>query len=163
MTRRRVVAVASLAFVVLAGCSGSSESADRDEAVVTSSSTSTAPAPTFTGDADSPFCRLLETADERPVRDPFEAGLDPREVEIRMRALQLRFGEFADVAPSELSGEIEQLVASLDELDETLADAGYDFGTLAEQDADVSAFDAPAFADTATRIGAYRDQVCAGA
>lgn len=52
------------------------------------------------------------------------------------------------------------LGAALDDLDAALDAAGYDFTALAGSGADVSAFDAPQFVETATRIDAYRRQVC---
>ena len=52
-------------------------------------------------------------------------------------------------------------MTSLDQLGTLLAGAGYDFTELARTEADVNAFDDPAFAETATRIAAYREQVCA--
>lgn len=151
------------AVILLSACRGGSDD-------VASSTTTTEPAasatsttsPEFAGEPDSEFCSLVNSADERPVRDPFEAGLDPPEVRVRFRALQLRFEELAAVAPPELGDDLDALVDSLDELDVVLADAGYDFGRLAGTDADVSAFDDPRFVDTATRLASYRAQVCQG-
>ena len=153
--------LALLVTATLAACSGGSDDASAPSSSTTTASTTSTTVPTYTGDPDSDFCRLVTSADERPVLDPFETGLDANDVEVRFRALQLRFQEFDDVAPPELAPDLDALVASLDQLGGVLADAGYDFTELAKSEADVSAFDDPAFAETAARISAYRDQVCA--
>lgn len=149
-------------LVALAACSGDDGGSLPPTSTATSSATdeTTTTVPEFTGDAGSPFCALVTAADDRPVLDPFEAGLEPQEVELRFRAMQIRFAEFAEVAPSELADDLADLVTALDDLDTALDAAGYDFASLAESGADLSAFDAPQFFETATRIDAYRTQVC---
>ncbi len=156
----RVLAAVVVASALVACSGGSDGSAAPASSTTTANATSTT-VPTYTGDPDSEFCRLVTSADERPVLDPFEAGLDANDVEVRFRALQLRFQEFDDVAPPELAPDLDALVGSLDQLGTLLAGAGYDFSELATSEADVAAFDDPAFAETAARISAYRDQVCA--
>ncbi len=155
------VLAALVAAVAVAACSGGSDGRAAPADSTTTASTTSTTVPTYTGDPDSEFCQLVTSADERPVLDPFEAGLEANDVEVRFRALQLRFQEFDDVAPPELAPDLDAVVASLDQLGALLASAGYDFTELAQSEADVAAFDDPAFAETAARISAYRDQVCA--
>lgn len=155
------LAVACCASALL-GCSGGSGSGSPTSAPSEPSATSTSTLVTYVGDPDSPFCRLVADAESRPVRDPFEPDLDPGEVQVRFRALRLRFAEFATVAPPELAPDLEALVRSLDDLDSLLAANDYDFDSLAASGADMSAFDDPAFVDTASSISAYRTQVCDG-
>ena len=93
------VLLALLVTAVLAACSGGSDHAGAPSSSTTTTSTTSTTVPTYTGDPDSAFCHLVTSADERPVLDPFEADLDPTDVEIRFRALQLRFQEFDDAAP----------------------------------------------------------------
>ena len=148
----------AVACLLLAACSD-----DAGAPEPSSSSTTTSSSPTtvvFAGNADSAFCRLLGEAADRPVLDPFEAGLDAGEVELRFRALQLRFGEFADVAPPELEADLDVLVAALDDLGDELDAVDYDFAALAESGADVGGVDDPEFADASDRIAAYGEQVC---
>lgn len=116
--------------------------------------------PDFEGDSDSAFCRRSRAAADQPVLDPFASGLEPREVELRFRALASRFRAFEDVAPPPLAGDLELLVATFDDFAELLESADYDFDRLAERDVDLSLFDDPALARVATRLEAYQDQVC---
>lgn len=159
--RRLAVVPVILLAVLLAGCSDDAgdETAAPDP-TTTSSTSTTSTTVTFTGDPDSEFCRLVVSSEDRPVLDPFEAGLDPAEVKVRFLSLRLRFDEFAAAAPAELADDLDELVSGLDTLEQELAAAGYDFAVLAESGADVSGFDDESFADTAVRIAAYRQQVC---
>ena len=115
----------------------------------------------FEGDADSAFCRATRDAAERPVLDPFEPRLDPREVELRFRALAQRFGTFADLAPEPLADDLALLDERFDRLAAVLQDADYDFEALVGSGEDLSLFDAPELAAVATRLAAYQEQVCA--
>ena len=163
MTRRRrrgrsVLAAAALLVTACNGGDGGPSEKERADPAETS--TSEGSLPTFTGDPDSDFCRLIRTAGERPVLDPFESELPPREVELRFRALQSRFGEYAEVAPPELREVLDDLVDALADLGRILDEHDHDFGELAASGADVTVFDAPEFVDAGTRIAAYQSQVC---
>ena len=155
------------AFVLLVGvsaCSGDDRQPPSAAPEETTSSTATAPTtvPDFSGDPDSEFCELVRGAGDRPVLDPFEAGLEPREVELRFRNLQSRFAEFADASPPELEPILDELLVALEQLGTILDDHDYDFAQVAESGADTSVFDDPAFTDAAARISAYETQVCSG-
>ena len=155
------LAVAALLVGSCSGGDGADAAGSPDASTTTLASTSVAAdAPVFTGDPDSEFCQLSRAAADRPVLNPFEAGLDPREVELRFRALSSRFRAFHDVAPEPLADDLDQLVATFDDFARILQDAGYDFGRLAEQNVDVSTFDDPALQRVAERLAAYQDQVC---
>ena len=93
--------------------------------------------------------------------DPFEAGLDPDDVEVRFRALRFRFHDLADVAPPELRRRHRRLgrVASTSSAP-CSPEHGYDFGELAASEAGVAAFDDPAFADIAAGSPPTATQVC---
>lgn len=166
MTGRRRCARSTIllaAALLVAACDGGEGGPpDRDRAETTSSTTSrpASSVPRFTGDPDSDFCRLIRTAGERPVLDPFDPELPPREVELRYRALENRFGEYAAVAPPELEGVLDDLVDALAALGEILDDHQYDFAALAASGEDITVFDAPEFVDAGTRIAAYQSQVC---
>ncbi len=125
---------------------------------IVESTTSTA-APQFSGDPDSAFCAAV--LDDRPVLDPFESGLDAREVELRLRALVVRADQLAAVAPPDLTDDVAMLADGLTALDEALDAHGYDFGAAGAADADLSFLDSPEFTDVGVRVAAYRDQVCA--
>jgi hypothetical protein len=163
---RRVLAaaaVAAVAAVLFAGCGDDDGSADDAAPTATVSDDvplDTGEPPVFRGDPDSEFCQRSRDSADRPVLDPFAPGLEPREVELRFRALAQRFGEFADVAPEPLTEDLDLLDERFGELAELLDAAGYDFERLAQQGADVSAFDDPAFEAVAQRLAAYQDQVC---
>jgi hypothetical protein len=164
---RRLLALALVAgAVLLAAACGDDDGVD-DAAGDPSADTTTAPAPPttavpdFEGDPDSAFCQRSREAAERPVLDPFEAGLDPREVELRFRALAQRFEGFAELAPEPLADDLALLDRRFDELAGILAGAGYDFERLATSGQDLSLLDDPALADVATRLAAYQAQVCA--
>ena len=155
MILRRGPCVLALAALVLVGCSSGG---DADDDAQARSTTTTTEVPLFSGDPDSAFCRLAR--EDRPVLDPFEPGLEPREVELRVRQLRNRFDEFAAAAPSELRTELRSLVDALEELDVLLEEHDYDFGALADSGADTSMFDRSEFGGVAVRIAAYRQQVC---
>ncbi len=161
MTRSAWAVLAAIA--ALAGCSGATDDpeavASTTTAAVVAPTETTAP-PTFTGDGSSAFCLALADADDRPVLDPFEAGLEAREVELRLRALVVRAGQLSDAAPPELAADVSSLAAGLAAVDETLAAHEYDFGAAGAADADLSFLDAAEFVDVGVRIAAYRAQVC---
>lgn len=159
---RSVRALAVLSILLLAACSGGDDDASPGHSSTTTGASGSSSTTTviFTGEADSEFCVLLAESEEQPVLDPFEAGLGPREVELRFRALELRFAELAEVAPPDLEADIDGLVTALEDLGSELEGAGYDFAALAESGADVSAFDDESFAESAARVDAYRQQVC---
>ena len=164
MTRRSLGGLL-LAAALLVGACGGDDGASEDAApteVATPTQTASTEPPVFEGDPDSPFCEQSRAAAERPVLDPFEAGLEPREVELRFRALAQRFGGFAEIAPEPLADDLALLDASFDELAVALEDADYDFEQLAAGGIDVSVFDDPALAVVADRLAAYQDQVCGG-
>lgn len=152
-----------LAATVLSGCTGDDGDAAPTSTTVASttieSTTSTAP-PRFTGDPDSPFCITVRAADDRPLLDPFEAGLEADEVELRLRALALRFAQLAEQAPDELRADLDDLSSALTELESTLAEFSHDLGAAAEAGVDLSVVDDPRFGDVAARLTAYATQVC---
>lgn len=161
MTRRPLLAATILGVLLVAACGGDD---DREGAAPTGSTAtevtaSTAP-PEFDGDPDSEFCERSRQAADEPVLDPFEAGLEPREVELRFRALAQRFDGFAEIAPEPLAADLTLLDDTFQDLAVLLDEAGYDFARLAEDGADISVFDDPALAVVAERLAAYQDQVC---
>ena len=141
----------AVGLVLVAACGGG----DDDGA-----GTTTTEVARFEGDADSAVCRATRDAAERPVLDPFEPGLDPREVELRFRALAQRFGTFADLAPEPLADDLALLDERFDRLAAVLQDADYDFEALVGSGEDLSLFDAPELVDVADRLAAYQEQVC---
>lgn len=158
----RTAAAIMIALAVLA-CSD-----DADGSAAPASSTteanegvaSTTAPPDYTGDPDSAFCAgVLESAD-RPLLDPFAAGIDGRELELRIRALVLRFAQLAEQAPEELADDLSDVAAALDALDEALAGHDYDLGAAGDAGVDRSVLDDPRFVDVATRVAAYTRQVC---
>ena len=160
MNLASVVGVAFCALVLATGCSEDGDAEGASEPTAPQEATgSTAPL-RFEGDPDSEFCQRSRAAADEPVLDPFEPGLEPREVELRFRALAQRFEGFADIAPEPLADDLGMLDASFDDLATVLADADYDFGRLAADEVDVSVFDDPALAAVADRLTAYQDQVC---
>lgn len=156
-----VVGVAACALLLATGCGGDDDEGapEPTEDAAPEITGSTAPL-TFEGDPDSEFCQRSRQAAEEPVLDPFEAGLDPREVELRFRALAQRFEGFAAIAPEPLADDLTLLDDTFAQLAGALADADYDFERLAADQVDVSVFDDPAFAVVAERLAAYQDQVC---
>lgn len=152
-------AAAALAAVSVVAACGDDDSASPGPSTTEAPVETTAP-PSYEGDPDSPFCQRSRAAADQPVLDPFEAGLEPREVELRFRALAQRFEGFAEVAPEPLAADLTALDESFDDLADALESAGYDFARLAAADVDVSLFDDPAFTDVAARLAAYQDQVC---
>lgn len=161
--RVRSLAGAALCALLLAtGCSDDSgvddTAPDTDDAAP--EVTGSTPTPSFEGDPDSAFCQRSREAADEPVLDPFAPGLEPREVELRFRALAQRFSAFVDIAPEPLEEDLALLDETFDELAVVLEDADYDFEELAAAQVDVSVFDDPALAVVADRIAAYQDQVC---
>lgn len=161
MTLRPLVVVTVLAVLVTTACGSDDggEDATSTEAPTSETTATTAP-PEFEGDPDSAFCQRSREAADQPVLDPFEAGLEPREVELRFRALAQRFEGFADIAPDPLADDLALLDDAFQDLAVLLDDADYDFARLAEDGADITVFDDPALADVAARLEAYQDQVC---
>ena len=161
MIRRALVATVLLALPLTA-CSGDDgRDPEPASAPTTEAPSSTAP-PEFEGDPDSEFCQRSREAAEEPVLDPFEAGLDARDVELRFRALAQRFEGFAEIAPAPLTEDLTLLDGAFEDLAVLLEEADYDFARLAEQGADISVFDDPALGAVAERLAAYQNQVCGG-
>lgn len=159
MTRVPLLA-ATVLGLLLAGCGGGGAE-DAAPTAPPSSETTGATAPlAFEGDPDSEFCQRSRDAADQPVLDPFEAGLERREVELRFRALAERFEVFADIAPEPLADDLDLLDRTFQDLAALLEEADYDFARLADAGADVSVFDDPALAVVAERLEAYQDQVC---
>ncbi|MDE0805019.1 MAG: hypothetical protein OSA99_17065 [Acidimicrobiales bacterium] len=162
----RATALLVVLAVAVAGCS--------DDAVAPTTTTSTAVSPvgsapsstttvpTYEGDPDSAFCQELIAAVDRPLLDPFAAGIDARELELRLRAVQIRFETLVTIAPSAIADDVELVALGLVTLDDALDRHGYDLGAAAEAGEDLSFLDAPEFAAVATRVAGYQDQVCAG-
>lgn len=163
MTLRPLVVATVLAVLVTTACGsddGGEDAAPTEDA--TTEPTATTAPPDFEGDPDSEFCRRSRQAADEPVLDPFEAGLEPREVELRFRALAQRFEGFAEIAPEPLAEDLALLDDTFQDLAVLLDEADYDFARLAEDGADISIFDDPALADVAQRLDAYQGQVCNG-
>ena len=158
-----MVVATVLAVLVTTACGSDDggEDAAPTEGVPAETTATTAP-PEFEGDPDSAFCRRSRQAADEPVLDPFEAGLGPREVELRFRALAQRFEGFAEIAPEPLADDLALLDGTFQDLAVLLDEADYDFARVAEDGADISVFDDPALADVAARLEAYQDQVCDG-
>jgi len=146
---RSLLAVACIGLLAACG--------DDDTADPTPTTTEVA---RFEGDPDSPFCRRSREAADQPVLDPFEPGLDPREVELRFRALAQRFTGFAELAPDVLADDLALLDERFDQLAGVLETADYDFEQLVGSGEDLAVFDAPELADVAERLAAYQDRVC---
>lgn len=150
----------------MGGCSsGEDEAAPETTTSVDVSTTSTTASPpttkpTFTGDPDSPFCALAAEGDQRPVLSPFEADLDPDEIELRLRNLRNRFSEFSGVAPPELKADLAALVVALDDTDEALEGFDYDLDAMAEAGYTIGTLDDPVFEIIGFRLAEYRAQVC---
>ncbi len=161
MIRRALVATTALALSLTA-CSGEGPGDDAASTSTTTQATATTAPPEFAGDPDSEFCQRSRDAAEQPVLDPFEAGLEPRDVELRFRALAQRFEGFAEIAPEPLEEDLTLLDAAFADLAVLLEEADYDFARLAEQGADISVFDDPALGAVADRLAAYQSQVCDG-
>lgn len=161
MTLRPLVVATVLAVLVTTACGsdGGGEDAAPTEEATTVATATTAP-PDFAGDPESEFCRRSRQAADEPVLDPFAAGLEPREVELRFRALAQRFEGFADIAPEPLVEDLALLDDTFQGLAILLDDADYDFARLAEAGADISVLDDPVLADVAARLEAYQGQVC---
>lgn len=130
------------------------------EAETSAPTTAARPAPSFSGDGGSRFCAAIAAPASGTVPDPFQPGIEPAEVERRMRGLRRRFDELVALAPVELADELGALARALGRLDETLASHGYDLAAAGAAGEDLSAFDAPEFEETADRLEAYREQVC---
>lgn len=159
MIRPALAAVLAAAALALAGC-GEDDADDAAPDETTPTAPATSEPPDYDGDPDSAFCQRSREAAERPVLDPFEAGLEPQEVELRFRALAQRFDGFAELAPPELEDDLALLDQRFDELARLLDDAGYDFARVAESGADISVFDDPELGAVADRLSAYQAQVC---
>lgn len=139
--------------MVLASCSGGTELADDPTTTVEPSSTSV---PTFTGDADSAFCTLLEQVDLGTLTA--DGGGDG--------SIQGAFAQLIDVfleaelvAPPEIKADITLVGEGVFLLDQALFEVGYDFDRLPDEV--VQAVNDPSFADAGARLAAYRTQVCA--
>lgn len=160
MTLRPLVVATALAVFVTTACGGDDGGEDAAPTEGAAETTEDTAPPDFEGDPDSEFCRRSRQAADEPVLDPFEAGLEPREVELRFRALALRFEVFAGVAPEPLADDLALLDDAFQELAALLEAADYDFARLAESGAEIAVFDDPALADVAVRLEVYQDQVC---
>ena len=104
MKRAPALGVAVCALVLATACGdGDAEDATEPPPDASEETIASTLPPTFEGDPDSEFCQRSRAAAEEPVLDPFEAGLEPREVELRFRALAQRFEGFAEIAPDRLA------------------------------------------------------------
>lgn len=160
MIRAAAVVVVGLAVLACSGDDVAPATSELTTSIVADDPPNTTAPPSYTGDRDSPFCvEVLEGAD-RPVLDPFAAGLDAREIELRMRSLVVRFDQLADLAPVELADDLDRVSIALESLDSALADHGYDLGAAGDAGTDLSTLNDPAFVDVGARVAAYADQVC---
>jgi hypothetical protein len=148
--------------VLGAACS----SDDAGDAAATTSPTETStttstPSPTFTGDASSPFCALL---DDLALDDAVDAeATDPAAVGEAFRSVVAVLDEAAALAPAEILADVTLVADGMDALDDALAAVGYDYDALAASgaaDEVLTAVNDPAFADAGARLAAYRSQVC---
>lgn len=170
VARRAGASLTVLAFgvAVLASASCTDDTAAPTTTTSTAvSAVGTAPSstttvPVYEGDPDSVFCQELLAAADRPLLDPFAAGVDARELELRLRALLVRFETLVTTAPPAIADDVELVAAGIVTLDDALDRHGYDLGAAAEAGEDLAFLDAPEFGAVATRIAAYQDQVCAG-
>lgn len=160
---RQIVVAGFLATALLGACSDGGAPADDAATTTTTRAGSTEAVEQtydFSDDPDSAFCQRSRDAADQPVLDPFAPGLEPREVELRFRALTSRFRAFGEVAPEPLVEDLDLLVATFDRFAELLEAADYDFARLAETDVDPSVFDDPDLERVAARLAAYQEQVC---
>lgn len=162
MTLRSRAGAAVCALLLATGCGDDGGVDDAGSSIpdAAPAATGSTPVPSFEGDPDSEFCRRSRDAADEPVLDPFQEGLEPREVELRFRALAQRFEGFAEIAPEPLEDDLALLDRAFDDLAALLEGADYDFEQLAAAEVDVSVFDDPALAVVADRLAAYQDQVC---
>ena len=172
MSARRATFAVRLASVVIvlaaSGCTGGSSDTVASTTTTTTTTvagavadtTSTTTVPSYGGDPDSDFCQELSSAADRPLLDPFASGIDARELDLRLRALLVRFERLVSVAPPEVADDVALVAAGLVTLDEALARHGHDLAAAAEAGEDLSFLDAPEFGDVALRIAAYQQQVC---
>jgi hypothetical protein len=160
VTRRPRLVATVLGVLLATACGGEGSGDAAPTEAATSEVTASTEPPEFDGDPDSEFCQRSRQAADEPVLDPFEAGLEPREVELRFRALTQRFEGFAEISPEPLADDLTLLDETFQDLAVLLDDADYDFARLAEGGADVSVFDDPTLAVVADRLAAYQNQVC---
>jgi hypothetical protein len=169
MTAGRRAGALVLLVIALAACRGGDEDAEpgttpstapSSEVTVEDPSASTTSVPDYAGDPDSPFCVALAGADDRPLLDPFEAGIDATEVELRLRALRVRFDELVGLAPAVIVADVRSVADGIARLDETLAVHDHDLGAAADSGADLTFLDAPEFAAVGARLAGYQSQVC---
>ncbi len=151
-------------FVVglLASCSDDEPPDDASSTTTTEAAATTiTTVPTFSGDADSPFCNLLDDVDLAAVLGGVEG--EPEAVASAFQQLADVLVQAAELAPAEIRADVALVADGMVSLDAALAAVGYDFDVLAAGPSSrdvVEAVNDPAFADAGVRLGAYRSQVC---
>lgn len=151
-------------MATLAACSDGSDEGSGASTTTSSpadTTSSTTEPPTFTGDAGSPFCRLLRDVDPTSLLDG-DPG-DPVAVEASFRRLVGVLRDLRALAPQEVEPDAALLTGGIEALVEALAAVGFDFDALAASpaaDQVTEAVNDPAFTTAGSRLSAYRAQVC---
>ncbi len=145
---------------LLASCSDD-EPADDAATTAADTTTTTTTAPTFTGNAGSPFCNLLDDVDLATVLGGVDG--EPAAVASAFQQLVDLLVQAAELAPDEIRADVALVADGMVSLDAALAAVDYDFDALAASPSSgevIEAVNDPAFADAGVRLSAYRTQAC---
>ena len=149
----------ALAVLALAGCSGGGD----DKAAPTTTSPAAGPSTTlrpvdtsFTGQGSGQFCNLARTYNDRftsvaPNATPAQLRTVAREGQTAIRQAQ-------EVAPAEISGDVQTIATTFSELLADLERANFDTTKLTP--ATFTRLQAPEFQRSSQRFQAYLRDVC---
>ncbi len=146
---------------LLGSCSGDPEPSGAGPSTTTTAAGPITTAPSFTGDADSPFCALLDDVDVATVLGGVNGT--PDAVASAFQQLVDLLVQTAELAPSDIQADVALVAGGMVSLDAALATVDYDFDALAASPSSgevLEAINDPAFADAGARLAAYRTQVC---
>ena len=145
-----------------------SEAEDGEETTTTSAAdetTSTTGDDTtdtsFTGDADSEFCRIYQALDDLP--DPFGGEtVDPTEAADVFNQAALLADQAVDAAPDEITEEMRTLADGVRRFDEILAKYDYDIARFSNEgtEEEFAALNDPALTEASSVVEAYASDVC---
>jgi len=154
---RRFAPPLVLIALLVVGCSSSASKTTTTLAPATASGQSggqsaTTKPPSYSGSSSSHYCELGRQVESSSHINP------TANLKTSFQNFDKVANEFVSVAPAQIKGDAQTLVAGVKRLETVLQAANYDYTKI--NPADLQSLSNPQLAAAATRIAAYDSQVC---